>query len=130
MRPLKSVLIHSVGWHLSELLDLIPTPIDHSGSVTGKVPERVTEKEKKISELLVEAPEAIIIIFKPAGLSDHVSSIFFWSVDAGNKVELLQIFSQTTDRTGILRFCKYDHSFQLIPVFLLQFCNGTAHGIE
>ena len=30
MRPLKSVLIHSVGWHLSELLDLIPTPIDHS----------------------------------------------------------------------------------------------------
>ena len=59
MRPLKSVLIHSVGWHLSELLDLIPTPIDHSGSVTGKVPERVTEKEKKISELLVEAPEAI-----------------------------------------------------------------------
>ena len=71
-----------------------------------------------------------IIIFKPAGLSDHVSSIFFWSVDAGNKVELLQIFSQTTDRTGILRFCKYDHSFQLIPVFLLQFCNGTAHGIE
>lgn len=33
--------------------------IDHSGSVTGKVPERVTEKEKKISELLVEAPEAI-----------------------------------------------------------------------
>ena len=59
MRPLKSVLIHSVGWHLSELLDLIPTPIDHSDSVTGKVPERVTEKEKKISELLVEAPEAI-----------------------------------------------------------------------
>ena len=56
MRPLKSVLIHSVGWHLSELLDLIPTPIDHSDSVTGKVPERVTEKEKKISELLVEAP--------------------------------------------------------------------------
>ena len=55
MRPLKSVLIHSVGWHLSELLDLIPTPIDHSDSVTGKVPE----KEKKISELLVEAPEAI-----------------------------------------------------------------------
>ena len=50
---------YSVGWHLSELLDLIPTPIDHSGSVTGKVPERVTEKEKKISELLVEAPEAI-----------------------------------------------------------------------
>lgn len=32
MRPLKSVLIHSVGWHLSELLDLIPTPIDHSGN--------------------------------------------------------------------------------------------------
>ena len=61
MRPLKSVLIHSVGWHLSELLDLIPTPIDHSDSVTGKVPERVTEKEKKISELLVEAPEAINI---------------------------------------------------------------------
>ena len=30
-----------------------------AGSVTGKVPERVTEKEKKISELLVEAPEAI-----------------------------------------------------------------------
>ena len=59
MRPLKSVLIHSVGWHLSELLDLIPTPIDHSDSVTGKVTERVTEKEKKISELLVEAPEAI-----------------------------------------------------------------------
>ena len=57
MRPLKSVLIHSVGWHLSELLDLIPTPIDHS--VTGNVPERVTEKAKKISELLVEAPEAI-----------------------------------------------------------------------
>ena len=55
MRPLKSVLIHSVGWHLSELLDLIPTPIDHS----DRVPERVTEKEKKISELLVEAPEAI-----------------------------------------------------------------------
>ena len=48
MRPLRSVLIHSVGWHLSELLDLIPTPIDHSGSVTGKVPERITEKEKKI----------------------------------------------------------------------------------
>ena len=66
MRPLKSVLIHSVGWHLSELLDLIPTPIDHSGSVTGKVPERVTEKEKKISELLVEAPEAI-----NAELADH-----------------------------------------------------------
>ena len=130
MRPLKSVLIHSVGWHLSELLDLIPTPIDHSGSVTGKVPERVTEKEKKISELLVEAPEAIIIIFKPAGLSDHVSSIYLSSVDSWNKEELLQIFSQTTDRTGILRFCKYDHSFQLIPVFLLQFCNGTAHGIE
>ena len=32
MRPLKSVLIHSVGWHLSELLDLIPPPIDYSGN--------------------------------------------------------------------------------------------------
>jgi len=54
MRPLKSVLIHSVGWHLSELLDLIPTPIDHSGSVTGKVPERVTEKEKKNQNFLLK----------------------------------------------------------------------------
>lgn len=38
--------------------------------------------------------------------------------------------SQTTDLTGILRFCEYDYSFQLGPVFLIQFCNGSAHGIE
>ena len=72
----------------------------------------------------------MVIISKPAGRLDHVFPIFFWSVDAGNKVELIQIFSQTTDLTGILRFCEYDYSFQLGPVFLIQFCNGSAHGIE
>ena len=82
-----------------------------------------------IALIIVEGIQ-MVIISKPAGLLDHLFPIFFWSVDAGNKVELIQIFSQTTDLTGILRFCEYDYSFQLGPVFLIQFCNGSAHGIE